>query len=59
MGIDDESSGVRLPTFDGTDAKWHVWKAKSVAYACYKGFEGILLSGDEAPHHQVREIQRE
>ena len=46
MGIDDESSGVRLPTFDGTDAKWHVWKAKFVAYACYKGFEGIL-NGDE------------
>ena len=35
-----------MPTFDGTDAKWHVWKAKFVAYACYKGFEGIL-SGDE------------
>lgn len=49
MGIDDESSGVRLPTFDGTDAKWHVWKAKFVAYACYKGFEGIL-NGDEVSH---------
>jgi hypothetical protein len=24
--IDDESSGVRLPTFDGTDANWHAWK---------------------------------
>ena len=32
--------------FDGTNAKLHVWKAKLVAYACYKGFEGIL-SGDE------------
>ena len=56
MGIDDESSGVRLPTFDGTDARWHVWKAKFVAYACYKGFEGIL---NGMKYHQVREIQLE
>ena len=32
MGIDDELSGVRLLMFDGTDAKWHVWKVKFVTF---------------------------
>jgi hypothetical protein len=38
---------VRLPMFNGTDGKWHVYKANFLAYAWYKGFEGILLSGVE------------
>ena len=47
MGSDEDTS-VRLPTFDGQDAKWHMWKAKFLAYACYKNFQEIL-NGDELP----------
>jgi hypothetical protein len=33
MGIEDKPSGVRLPMFNGTDGKWHVYKANFLAYA--------------------------
>ena len=35
--------------FNGTDGKWHVYKAKFLAYACYKGFEGILSGVEVSP----------
>ena len=46
MAADDEAS-VQLPTFDKQESKWHIWKSKFVAYACYKIFDGIL-NGEEA-----------
>ena len=45
MGSDEDTS-MRLPTFNGQDAKWHMWKAKFLAYECYKKFQG-MLNGDE------------
>ena len=41
MMADDQAS-VHFPTFDGQESKWHIWKAKFVAYSCYKNFDGIL-----------------
>ena len=39
VGIEEESSGVHLPTFDGIDAKWQFCKAKFVAHAYYKALK--------------------
>ena len=47
MGSDQDTS-VRLLMFDEQDAKWHIWKAKFLAYACNKNFQGIL-NGDKLP----------
>jgi hypothetical protein len=47
MGSDEDTS-MRLPTFNGQDAKWHMWKSKFLAYTCYKNFQGIL-NNDEIP----------
>ena len=48
MGRSDKDTSVRLPMFDGQDAKWHTWKVKLLAYTCYKNFQGIL-NGDKLP----------
>ena len=47
MGSDEDTS-MRLPTFNGQDAKWHMWKSKFLAYTCCKNFQGIL-NNDEIP----------
>ena len=45
-----------MPTFDGQDAKWYMWKAKFLAYACYKNFQGIH-NGDKLPRGGEKDLK--